>query len=100
MDPFIKLADYVPRFLADCREQEVKEGTARRYERTLKNHILPTLGATRLRDLTRSDIRALVLAKRQDGVNLQGQKGDARTPEEDCSAAPRSPRSGPSSPPS
>ena len=80
VDPFIKLADYVPRFLADCREQEVEEGTARRYERTLKNHILPTLGATRLRDLTRSDIRALVLAKRQDGVNLQGQKGDARTP--------------------
>ena len=41
VDPFITLTAYVPRFLADCREQEVEPNTLNRYGRTLSNHILP-----------------------------------------------------------
>lgn len=77
VDPFITLTAYVPRFLADCHEQEVEPNTLNRYDRTLSNHVLPTLGARRLREITRSDVRGLLIAKRQEGVNLQGQR--ART---------------------
>src|SRR5947209_4949072 len=47
VDPFITLTDYVPRFLADCGQQEVAPATLRRYRRTLENHVLPVLGGTR-----------------------------------------------------
>jgi integrase len=46
----------------------------------LKNHVLPTLGKTRVRDITRSEIRDLLQSKRAAGSSLQGQKGDSRTP--------------------
>jgi integrase len=78
VDPFITLRDFVPHFLADCREAEVAPATLHRYERTLANHVLPTLGARPVRDIARGDVRALVMAKRAEGANLQGLKGDAR----------------------
>jgi integrase len=80
VDPFVALKDYAPRFLADCQEQEVVSATQKRYRQILDNHILPTLGKKCLRDICRADIRTLLLSKRQEGVNLQGQKGDDRTP--------------------
>ena len=78
VDPFITLAAYVPRFLAECAEQEVAPPTLQRYERTLGNHVLPVLGATKVRDIVRGDIRTFLLSKRQEGSNVQGQKGDDR----------------------
>ena len=78
VDPFVTFADYFPRFLADCREQEAAPTTLHRYERTFENHIAPTLGARRIRDLSRGDIRAWLLSRREQGVNRQGQKGADR----------------------
>ncbi len=80
VDPFITLAEYKARFLDDCREQEAVDATVQRYARALDNHILPALGETRLRDLTRSDIRTFLLGRRQEGTSLQGQKGEDRIP--------------------
>lgn len=76
VDPFMVVKDYIPRFLADCEEQEVAPATLQRYRRTLENHVLPTLGGVKLRDIARGDIRTLLLSKRNEGSNLQGQKGD------------------------
>jgi len=78
MDAFVTMKDYVPRFLADCTEQEVAPATLHRYQRTIENHLLPALGTTRIRDIGRGDIRSLLLLKRGEGSNLQGQKGDNR----------------------
>jgi hypothetical protein len=88
VDPFVTLTAYTPRFLADCAEQEVEAVTLNRYARTLENHILPAFGSKRLRDLTRSDIRSFLLSKRQEGVNLQGQKGEAGPPRGPWRATP------------
>lgn len=80
VDPFITLAQYVPRFLDDCREAEVAPATLHRYAKSFENHILPTLGRIRIREITRADVRTLLHSKRQEGVNVQGQKGQDRVP--------------------
>jgi integrase len=78
VDACVTLADYVPRFLADCADQEVARLTLERYRSQLDNHILPALGATRLRDLTHADVRTLLLSKREEGAGVQGQRGPDR----------------------
>ncbi len=72
MDPFITLADYVPRFLAHCEQQEAVANTVSRYRRQFENHITPALGSKKIRDLGRADVRTFLLDKGQDGQGVHG----------------------------
>jgi integrase len=65
----------VPRFLADCRAQEVAAHTLDRYQWAL-DHVCAGLGRKRLRDLTRADVRTFLLSKeRQEGAEREGTLG-------------------------
>jgi integrase len=77
-DPFVSMRDYAPRFLAECREAEAAPRTLETYRAALENHILPRIGALKVADVTRSDVRGLFMTLRQEAVSLQGQKGDGR----------------------
>jgi integrase len=72
VDPFITLADFVPRFLSFCEQQEAVSTTVSRYRRQFDNHITPVLGHKKIRDLTRADVRSFLLDKGQDGQAVYG----------------------------
>ena len=62
VDPAITLRDYAERWL-DQLAATAKASTVDLYRERLKRHVLPALGATRLCDLGRSQIRDLLVAK-------------------------------------
>jgi integrase len=64
----LTVAEYLERWLSDCLIPLVTSGkmehsTYVRYAGNVNNHISPTLGRKRLRDLTRAEVRALYSAK-------------------------------------
>src|SRR5215212_5975977 len=64
----LTVAEYLERWLSDCLTPLVKSGkmehsTYVRYAGIVNNHISPTIGAKRLRDLSRSEVRTLYSAK-------------------------------------
>jgi integrase len=64
----LTVAEYLERWLSDCLTPLVKIGkmehsTYVRYAGIVNNHIYPTIGRKKLRDLGRADVRALYSAK-------------------------------------
>jgi integrase len=54
------LTDYYERFAATYLKGGVRESTAERYKQCFTHHLLPTLGAKRLDDITRENLKVLV----------------------------------------
>ena len=71
-------ADYVPRFLVDCAEAEAAPRTLEAYAGILANHIVPRIGRLKVAEVSRADVRGLLLALGQEPVSLKGQKGEGR----------------------
>jgi integrase len=64
----LTVAEYLERWLSDCLTPLVKSGkmehsTYVRYAGIVNNHISPTIGFKKLRDLSRAEVRALYSAK-------------------------------------
>jgi integrase len=64
----LTVAEYLERWLSDCLTPLVKSGkmehsTYVRYAGIVNNHISPTIGRKKLRDLSRAEVRALYSAK-------------------------------------
>jgi integrase len=64
----LTVAEYLERWLSDCLTPLVKSGkmehsTYVRYAGIVNNHISPTIGLKKLRDLSRAEVRALYSAK-------------------------------------
>ncbi len=78
MDPLVTFADYVPRFLADCAEAEAAPRTLEAYAGILSNHIVPRIGRLKVADISRADVRGLLLALGREPVSFKGQKGEGR----------------------
>src|SRR5258707_273039 len=55
VSPFITLSDYTERFYASCQSAEMAPSSFERYQHALNNHILPTLGKLKIRDITRGE---------------------------------------------
>lgn len=62
-DPNTTLDTYATCWLAQLPAMGLKPKTIRSYQGLYKKHIQPTLGSTKVRDLRRSDVRALLSAK-------------------------------------
>lgn len=77
-DPLVTVRAYAPRFLADTAEAEAAPRTLETYRAVLDNHVLPRIGSLKVADVTRSDVRGLFLALREEAVSVQGQKGEDR----------------------
>ncbi len=78
IDPLITVADYVPRFLAECSEAEAAPRTLEAYAGVLSNHLVPRIGRLKVAEVSRADVRGLLLTLGRAPVSVQGQKGDAR----------------------
>jgi len=64
----LTVADYLRRWLSDCLEPLIESGkmehsTFARYRGIVDNHISPTIGRKKLKDLLRTEVRALYSAK-------------------------------------
>src|SRR5262249_35965807 len=62
-DPGLTLEQYTERWLT-TGTQELEPKTRASYAQLLKTHVVPTLGALRLRDLQRRHVKTLLGAKR------------------------------------
>jgi integrase len=62
----ITLRDYVPLW-AKLAAPKLKPKSLRNYRTTLEQHILPSLGGRRVRDIGRSDLRQLLSGKQERG---------------------------------
>lgn len=72
VDPMIKVADYAAYWLQSV-EAGVKAGTLKartlsHYQAILDRHVLRTLGGTRVRDLTKARLKALLIDKLEAGL--------------------------------
>jgi integrase len=64
-DPDLTLEPYIERWL-ETGMQELEPKTRCSYKQLLKTHVIPTLGAVRLRDLHRRHVKTLLGAKRAE----------------------------------
>jgi integrase len=64
------VGDYLTRWLANV-EPKLRPRTHRGYALIVRRHLLPTLGRMQLTRLSRDDVRALLIAKRRDGLSAQ-----------------------------
>jgi integrase len=64
-DPELTLEQYAERWL-ETGTQELEAKTRSSYAQLLKTHVIPTLGAVRLRDLHRRHVKTLLGAKRAE----------------------------------
>jgi|SRR5215218_584548 len=67
----VTVADYLDRWLSDClrplvESSKMEHSTYVRYAGIVKNHISPTIGRKKLRNLSRAEVRALYSAKGKD----------------------------------
>lgn len=76
VDAHITLRDFAPIFLDRCRGLDIRPRTVERYESALRVHILPVLGAKRVRELDRPTVEAFIITKRNEDESRQGQRGD------------------------
>lgn len=73
IDPDIMLTSYAERWLKDSQARGNKFSTITRCESALRTHILPHLGALKLRNITRPIVRQYLLRKLvEDGASRQG----------------------------
>jgi integrase len=71
-DPEVTLDTYARQWLADVTaEGSIKPRTIESYRQLFNYHIAPTLGATRLRDLRRAHVKALLKVKREQAIKTQ-----------------------------
>jgi integrase len=68
VNPRITIADYSERWLT-LIERNIKPRTYRSYEETLRLHLLPAFGTTRVQQLVRGRIRAFLAAKLREGLS-------------------------------
>ena len=78
IDPLVTVADYVPRFLTECSEAEAAQRTLETYAGVLANHVVPRIGSLKVADVSRVDVRGLLLTLGREAVSVQGQKGAER----------------------
>lgn len=80
VDPDVTIAAYAERFVTSCKARGVRATTLTRYEGSLRHHLLPRLGAVKVRELTRPMVKALLAEKLQGpATSVQGQKGARKT---------------------
>lgn len=60
----LTLGDYLLQWLEDVRDT-VRTRTFERYEQIVRKHIIPTLGANKLKDITPNHVRGLYKAKKE-----------------------------------
>jgi hypothetical protein len=65
-DPNMTLDQYAKGWLAQLPATGLKPKTIKSYSQLYSKHIAPTLGRVRLRELRRSDVRALLTAKTEE----------------------------------
>jgi integrase len=65
-DPNTTLDTYATVWLAQLPTSGLKQKTITSYNQLYSKHIKPTLGSTKVRDLRRSDVRALLAAKTEE----------------------------------
>jgi integrase len=63
-----RVRDYLTHWLEHVAAHEVRPRTFEMYSRCVTRHIMPLLGAKRLRQLTPADVRALLTAKLAEGL--------------------------------
>jgi integrase len=78
IDPLVTVAGYVSRFLTDCTEAEAAPRTLEAYAAVLSNHVVPRIGPLKVADVSRVDVRGLLLTLGREAVSVQGQKGAER----------------------
>jgi integrase len=61
--------DYAVGFLETYSAMNHKESTTESYQSVLKNHVNPAIGDKQLDEITKQDIKDLLLQKRQDGLS-------------------------------
>jgi integrase-like protein len=70
-NPEQTLAEYATIWLARLPLSGLKQRSIDSYQQLLNNHILPALGATKIRDLRRSQIKALLTDKYEATFQVQ-----------------------------
>lgn len=80
VDPFITVRDYASLFLGQkATALDLKPKTKERVRSALNGHILPALGARRVRELDRPTVRAFLESKLAQDASLQGQRRREKT---------------------
>ncbi len=59
----LTVGEYLQSWLTDTARYQVSEGTLERYERTCRNHLVPSFGRLRLRGLAADQVRAFKVRK-------------------------------------
>jgi integrase len=67
----ILFRDFIEKYFVPNAFPTLKTSTRRRYQSTIKNHLLPTFGDLRLCDLQRVEIQAFVLQKMEKGLSWE-----------------------------
>ncbi len=67
----LRLADYLQRWLTDSKQGSVRPVTYQGYERMVRNHLIPTLGRTRVKALTPTHLRGLYRQKTDAGLSAR-----------------------------
>jgi integrase len=65
----LTVGEYLQSWLADTARYQVSEGSYERYERTLRNHLLPFFGRIKLRELNAAHVRAFKASRIEGGLN-------------------------------
>ena len=65
----LTVGEYLKSWLSDTARYQVSEGTYERYERTCRNHLVPSFGRLKLRDLNAAHVRAFKARKIEEGLN-------------------------------
>ena len=60
VNAFVRLREYAPRFLADCKAAEMAPSSMRLYTGMLEKHIIPELGDLQIRELRRPRVRTFL----------------------------------------
>jgi len=63
--------DLLDRWLSDYATGRVRPSTMRSYQTTIRNHLVPHLGATRVQQLTPADVRGAYAAMRREGLGTR-----------------------------
>ena len=70
----VTVATYAERWLATHVAQHCRERTARLYQSTFEQHIIPALGTVPLAELTRARIKAFLAAKALEPAQVRGRR--------------------------
>jgi integrase len=67
----LTVGEYMPRWIEDSVRDTVRRGTFVRYEQITRRHIVPTLGRTKLKNLSPAHVRGLYRQKLDEGLSAR-----------------------------